>query len=275
MKKILFYLTIVAFLFTCNVSIAAPVTANTVEKILNLSGINKQLTELPKMIKHGLDQARQQNPSITESDLAGMKKVIDEAFIPDEFIHAIGSEISANLSENEANQLVTWFESSMGREITSAEVEATTPGAFQNMLAEAQTLFSDTTRVSIVQKIDNLLGATDMSVQIQLDTAIAVFTSLTSSLGETQGALVETFKAQLEAQKEQMRKNTEQLTLLTFLYYYKDIDPKTLNEYVNFLGNPNTLKFSDCVKTGTKTAFDKSTKTMAKSLDTLFSNQNS
>jgi hypothetical protein len=242
---------------------------------MTLSGINKQVAGYPGMLNAGIDQAHQQNPSIPGNELSGMKRAIEKAFVPELFINSISNEIRNNVTEEEASQLISWFESIPGQKITLAEENASKPEALQNMISEAQSLFSDTTRVGLAQKIDALVGSTDMTMQIQMDTAVAVFTSVSSALGQNQNEMIENFKLQLASREEQMRKNTEQFTIISFLYSYKNIDLETLKKYIHFLGEPNTIKFNDSVKKGLKYAFKKATNDMAKSLGILISSKES
>lgn len=262
-------------MLTCNVSLSASLTDSSLNKVLSLSGILKQVAEYPGMVNAGIDQAHQQGPSIPENKLAGMKRAVEKAFIPEMFINAISEEIRNNITEEEATQIISWYESSSGRQITLAEEKASKPDALQKMINEAQALFSNTDRIRIVQEIDNLVGATDTTMQIQMDTAVAIFTSISSALGQNQEEFLENFKMQLTSQEEQMRQNAEQITILSFLYSYKNIEQNTIQEYIRFLEKPTTMKFTESVKKGMKYSFGKAINEMAESLGVLLSSQES
>jgi len=240
---------------------------------MSLSGLNKQIAEFPGLVQAGIEQAYHQNPSISSGELADLKGVVAKAFMSEKFLNTISDEIRKTISEEEGKQLLSWYESSTGRQITVAEENASTPEAYQAMIREAQFLFSDKNRIDLAQKVDTLVGISDMTLQIQMDTAVAVFMSASSALNKNQKINIDNFKNQLEAQKEQMRENIEKLTLLSFLYSYKNIEIDTLEEYINFISKPATMKFNESVVKGMKSAFNQATNEIAKSLGIMVSSQ--
>jgi len=273
LKKLILSLTILFVVLTCNIVWASALTNNTFDNIMSLSGLNKQIAEFPGLVQAGIEQAYHQNPSISSGELADLKGVVAKAFMSEKFLNTISDEIRKTISEEEGKQLLSWYESSTGRQITVAEENASTPEAYQAMIREAQFLFSDKNRIDLAQKVDTLVGISDMTLQIQMDTAVAVFMSASSALNKNQKINIDNFKNQLEAQKEQMRENIEKLTLLSFLYSYKNIEIDTLEEYINFISKPATMKFNESVVKGMKSAFNQATNEIAKSLGIMVSSQ--
>lgn len=272
MKKTAALVATILLVFTCFNSFSSTLSDESFEKIMELSGLNKQVGEYPKAILVGIDQAHQQNPTLPEKNLEDLKKMIVQAFKAESFLSSIGREIRTSLSEEDARELITWYESEIGRKITIAEEEASKPEAIQQMFTEAQSLMSDPERVNLARQIDFLVGGTDITMQMQMDTAVAVFTSIVSTQKEVTESEIENFRKQLAAQEIQMRENVEMLTIASFLYSYKDIDIGEIKQYIEFLGRPKVMNFNTFVIRGLKASFDKATKDLSKSLAIEFSN---
>ena len=240
---------------------------------MTLSGINKQMGELPGMVQAGIEQASQQEAKIPEADLKEIKKSVKEAFQAAAITSAMSSEIKKGISEADAKKLLAWYESSLGKKITKAEEEASTPAAYQQMINEAQSLLADQERVAIAREIDRLVNATDLVMQLQEKTGIAVFTALSKAMEPAQPVNIAAFKAQMSAQEQQIRQNVEQLMIVSFVYSYKNIEIENLKKYVAFLARPETKKFNDSALTGMKSGLNQSIDKMANALAVTFSKQ--
>ncbi len=251
-------------------TITGNITENSLDKLMVLSGLNKQVAEYHGMVWAGFEQARQQAPGISDAELVEIRKSIEDAFQPSKILSTISIEIKNNISESKANDLLAWYESNLGKKITKAEEDASTPVAYQEMIRDAQLLLADEKRVKLVKKIDNLLNATDMTMQLQENTAIAIFTAISTAMNPGQPVNVNAFKAQLSAQEQQMRANAEQLVIVSYVYTYKDIEITSIEKYIQFLERSNTRKFNDSIIIGMKYALNQSINEMANSLVLVF-----
>lgn len=260
---------LLTLLIVNNVS-AGTVSENSLNKIMALSGLNKQVAQFPAMVGAGMAQARQQGSAIPDAEFSEMLKSVKSAFEPSAFLKVISKEIKSNLSESDAKNLLVWYKSSLGRKITKAEEAASTPAGYQQMIKEAQSLLANTKRVGLAKEIDSLINMTDMSMQLQEDSGIAVYTAISSVKNPGKPVNVKPYVDQVSAQKQQMRAQVEQLVLLSFVYGYKDLDIASIKKYISFLKEPNTKKFNDSVIKSMTIAFNLAINKMAKSLAMTF-----
>lgn len=270
MKKVIQGASLLIMILIPSMVWAGEITDDSLDKLMALSGLNKQIAEFPGMVRAGAEQTRQQGSPISDTEFGEVRRSMEAAFQPSEIISTIGIEIKNNISESEAKDLLAWYESDLGRMITKAEENASTPAAYQEMIKEAQSLLADEKRVKFAKKIDSILNATDMAMQLQENTAVAVFTAISTVMNPDQPVNTGAFKAQMSAQEQQMRSNIEQLVIVSFVYSYKDIDMASIKKYVKFLERSNTRKFNDSVIKGTKYALNQSIDKMAKSLAVVF-----
>lgn len=209
----------------CSLSFAS-VSDNPIDKLLDLSGLTKQVREFPGLVKAGMEQARQQGTSIPEDLFSKMLKSADKSILPSEILDEIRSSLNKTISKDEAKKLLKWFESDLGKNITVAEKKASTPEAYQQMIGNAQALLTDSKRVEFAKRLDKLLGATDMTMNIQNYSGLAVFSAIMTAVTPDQPLNIEAYKSQMLAMEPQMRANIEQIVIISFIYSYKTIDDK-------------------------------------------------
>ncbi len=270
MKKIALGVFLLIFIFSASVVCSGELSSNSLNRLMALSGLNKQVAEFPGMVQAGVEQARQQGLEIPDAEFDEVVRSIEGAFQPSEILSTIGMEVKNSISESEAEHLISWYESDLGKKITKAEEDASTPAAFKEMIAEAQSLLADQQRVGIANKLDGLLNATDMTMQIQEDTGVAVFTAISKVMDPEKPVPVEAFKSQMSAQEQQIKANIKQLVIVSFVYSYKDIDIDALEKYIAFNERTNTRKFNDSVIKGMKYALNKAIDKMATSMAVTF-----
>ena len=270
MNKVIQSGLVLAVLFISNVVSAGTISESSLNKLMVSSGLNKQIAQFPAMVGVGMVQARQQGAAIPDAEFSEIQKSIAGAFQLSAILKMIGKEIKNNVSESDAKQLLTWYKSSLGKKITKAEEDSSTPAAYQEMVKQAQPLFSKTKRVQLAKEIDSLINATDMTMQLQENTGVAVFTAISSAMNPGKPVNIKPYMDQLSAQKPQMRANIEQLVVLTYIYSYKDIDIASIKKYITFLKRTNTKKFNDSVIKGMVSGLNQSIDKMANSLAKTF-----
>lgn len=135
------------------------------------------------------------------------------------------------------------------------------------MLGLAQSLLQDAERVSLANKIEELVNATDMLMALQEKVQISVITAISTVMNPGNSANeIKAFKSQISAQLQQMRAQMEQIVILSYVYSYKDLALEDLEQYIRFLNNPVTMKFNDSVMQGIQDSLNQSIEKMASSL---------
>jgi hypothetical protein len=256
MKKVFLgiSLAVVTLIFT-NFAWAGDISNNSLDKLMVLSGLNKQIAEFSAGIQAGIAQEKQQNPSISDAEFKHLQKAIETGFQPSKILDTIKTELKNDLSEGDAEYLLSWYESDLGKRITKTEVEASTSDSFREMMENSQRYLGDKDRVWMAKRLDFLMGATDKVVQIQMNTSTAVFSSFSTAMNPEKPVNIEAFKSQISSQEPQVRANTEQFMVLSLAYAYKDIDLANLKKYAHFLEHPIAARFNDSVFKGMDNGF--------------------
>ncbi len=240
--------------------------ADDIDMLLEQSGISKQVAEFPALVKSGFMQGIQQGAPVPGEVAVAMANSLDESIKPSMILDDIHSSIEAQLSEDDIDSLLSWYESDTGKAITAAEVAASTPEAAEAIMANGKQLLADTDRVQIAQELDQLLGATDLAMDIQEHSSSAVYSALMAAVQPDQAPDLDGFKAQMSAVEPQMRADIQQLIAAQFVYTYRDIDDSTMAEYVDYLKQPATQRFNKATMAGLNSSFEKATNDWASKL---------
>jgi len=273
MKRITTGALFLTLLFASSVTLASPIKSSSLEQLMTLSGLNKELAGLPDGMKAGVQQAKQKGTPLSDAQFNKIEQAIVSAFKPANITRSITDTVKSNVSESEAQQLLAWYKSDLGRKITKAEDAGSNPKAYQDMLNQAEALLADKERVKIAQKIESLVNATDMMVEFQKNAAVTIYTSLSKAMNPGEEVDLKAFEDRFAAQEAQMRQQFTQFAILSMVYSYKEITIPELNKYVEFLQQPYTTKFNTSIISGMKTGLTDAVKTMAASLAKTFTAQ--
>jgi len=268
MKKVFLGMSLLAVTMVfSSLAWAGDISDNSINKLMALSGLNKQIAELPAAIQAGIAQEKQQNPSLPDAQLREVQRAIEKGFQPSIILNSIRAQLKNDLSERDAKYLLAWYESALGRRITKAEEAASTADSYLEMTNNSQLYLADEDRVWMAKRLDFLMGATDKMVQMQMNTSLAVFSSLSTALNPGQPVNIEAFKSQLSSQKSQIHANTEQFVILSLAYSYKDMDLAGLKQYADFIQHPIGTQFNESVFKGMDNGFQQGVGEMTKYLE--------
>lgn len=255
------------------VASSATISDNSLDKLMQQSGLNKQIQAIPSGILAGMQQSVQQGAPIDNEQLTKIQDSVNSAFQPTQISNTVSGTLKGVLSENEAEELLAWYGSALGKKITVAEEKASEASSYQDMLSQAQTLMADEERVALARRIDTLVKASEMSLDIQKYTAVAVYTSVAKALQPGKAVDIEPFEAELAKQETQMRQQIQQLITLSLVYNYRDFSIDEINQYIDFLKQPASKKFNNKALDGMKVAINSAVDNMAETLASVFSAQ--
>lgn len=239
---------------------------NVHQQLLDASGSSASLTSIPDSMKAGFVQAAQSTPGFNQDMLTFLTNSIDQHFSVANLQQNLNDYVGKRISADEAKALLNWYNSALGKEIVAAEKSAGTPQAIESIQQQAQQLFSDQMRVAFAQKMDETLGLTNMMLDMQVGTAVAIAQGMTS-LTQPQLAQDSAAMRQHVAQSmEPMRDNMKTMITVMMVYAYKDIGEDKLKAYGDFLSTPACQKFAKVLLQGTRIAMETESQRWATSI---------
>lgn len=240
MKKLL-HVALLAMLSLGSILSASEISEKSLNKLMKLSGISKQMQEYPSIVKSGMTQAQSQSNSISPEKFTMMKKTVDEAYKPSKLIYIIKINIKNKLSQTDVNNLLKWYKSDIGKKITKAEEDSSTVEAYKYMLQNAEEIMKDKKKVFFANRIDKLLHVTEMVAQLQKNTTISIY----SAMSKPTKSEITIFRSQLSSKRKEIEANSRRMVILSFAYSYRYISNEDLEKYIIFLKESSSKKFND------------------------------
>jgi hypothetical protein len=242
------------------------ISINSVDKMMALSGLNRQVSALPEMINIAVEKASQLETSVVPDAVSDdLRKDIEKAFHSSEILKIVGQEIKQNFSEAEARKILDWLDSDIGRKITKAQAAASTSPALDVMTRNATYLIADQERLALAEKMENVLHASDMTTQIRESTSLAAFMAVSAVKEPGQRRDIKAFKSELSEKMQEEKPHMMEMIILFNIYAYKDIDIAVIEKYIKYLESPAARKFNATVIKGMEKALIQSIDKMIKS----------
>ncbi len=273
MKKIYQKIIFLLFSVTTSVCFADNVSNESLDKILELSGVSVQVKEFPNQIKVGVASSQQQASQIEQDKLDLMLKMIDSAILPSNMLSGIKTSLQQTMTEQDIQKLLLWYESELGKEITQAEERLSTEEGFNEMIEAGDSLFEDEARVAFAKRLDDLLGLTKSTLDYQEATSLAIYTAMMTSLRPEEDLDLAGFQAQKAMQRRQLYPATQQIVLTSLLYSYQNVDMAKLQKYEAFLKTPHALEFNKNAMMSMSNEFINSTSRFARGMAAIVQRQ--
>lgn len=243
-----------------------------IDKLMALSGINKQVASFPDQVKAGFLQGASQG-GIGEERVSRILESADNTIMPATILSEMRSSLAASLNDEETATLLKWYESDIGRRVTAAEEAASTPEAYEKMMKNAQMLMENDKRVQMAMRIDELVGGTKMGMEMQESSSVAIYSAMMAAMEPGKPVDLEAYKKEMEKIEPQMREQMQSLVIVSFLYTYQPIGDDDMAKYEAFLSRPTTKKFNDSALSGLARGFDKVVKDWAGELAVIMKSE--
>ena len=230
------------------------------QDLYRLSGMERQLDQLPMIIQVGFDQAvdaDNQLQALPRSVIDQMRASIAAAYEPQTVRRTILRECHARLSIVDLNTVLAWLDSPLGRKITRLEEAASRPDALAGMQRYAQALQDappTPERLDMIRQLDAAVKATETGVEVAFNTQIAVAMAVAASLPVEQQPDHAQLTAALEQRRPQIRNMVRGQTLIALLYTYQQVSEADLSEYIAFAASPAGTIYHDASIAGFKAA---------------------
>ncbi len=261
------YAVFVFLLFSCLITLAeVEENIRNANRLLELSGITKQIGEFPGLIKTGMEESRKQGAPIPDSLFQAMLMSVDDSTDINRMVKGVAKELQDNLSEEEIQYLFSWYESELGKKITMLEEKSSTTTAYKEMVQMGDSLLADSDRVNFARKLDDLVGATDFSMKLQENTQTAVLSSVFKALNPHKPFDLKALKSQMSKHRAEIRASIKKIVIISFIYTYKDLNEEEIDQYTNFLESAASKNFNNSTIRGIGKEMNKALMRLGKSM---------
>jgi hypothetical protein len=230
---------------------SAPITLDlAIATLMELSGISKQIDQFPALFKGSMQQSAQQGMVLSPAEYNAIIGSIDSNVLPSVILRGISATLKSELKQNEAQALIAWYQSELGKQISSAEENSQTEQAYQKMVKQKQRLLNNTERVAFAERFDVLLGASEMTSKIQQNVQVAVNSSILLALTPDRPLDTVELKKVLQGSDDKINPAVKQMVELSFVFSYQSLSTEELIKYERFLNQDSTKKFNKLTISG-------------------------
>lgn len=266
-KQVCSFLVLV-FLFVFSPLMASE-NSEAIDELMDKSGLTEQVASIPQSMKQGMSMAQDQSQAIPDPVFQAMLRSADGAFVAEDILQSLKEALTVSLTPAQVDELLEWYNSPLGVEITEAEKAASDGSAQEQMMGQAKKLLGDQQRVKFASRLDKLFGATDMVMDLQQYTSMAVFSAIVMAQQPDAAVDLSAFNEQITQQVEATRPMVEQGILLSLLYSYQGIEMDKLNAYEDFLQEPGTRQFNGVVMDSLNRSLEQGIEEFARNLARL------
>lgn len=250
-----------------------------ISEIYRTSGLDRLTVSLPESVKAGFAQQQGQNAQF-EKQLEGLARdvdgLIDDTFVASEMDSTIQSRMARDLTEPQAKEVIDWLRSPIGKRLTAKELRSAEPDFLQELVAYGQGLQAnppDAGRIALLQDFDVATQGTERTVDIALNTHLALLLAASASMPATERPSLEQLMAELEKVRPQLTQTMNLQVAVTNLFIYRDVSDTDMKRYLEFLRSDAGRAYNAAVANGMKEAFIESARRFGEGLAELSARQ--
>ncbi len=239
---------------------AADIPSREIQELFSKSGLEKEIRQLPETIKEGFDQAAKENEQLEQLPdylIVEMSTLLTTAFAFDKMKKTVIKELETKMSAAEVQANLKWLDSPLGKKCTKLEEAASTPEAIKEIEAyktQIQKAPPSSARLKLIKELDVTGKITATTVEIAIDTQVAVTSAIMASLPAEQRKTPAQIRNEMEEVRGQIESITKVDVLVELLYTYRSITDRELQRYIRFTASKAGTRFNDAVIAGLKRA---------------------
>ena len=203
-----------------------------IEQIMDESGWDEMIEQLPAMVAMGFDQ--QQPPPIKRDEYEKLREILLQAFEPERIRKTIVGHLNERYESKRFSKFLTLIRTPLAQKMIALEIEANTPQAQQEMIQMGNILMGQASpdRLELARRLDEATSATETALDMQMMMSEAIMTNMNKILPQAQRMT----EAQLEQMLEQIRLQSvfpaRQYTQLSIVYMYRSVSDEELGQYI-------------------------------------------
>ena len=216
-----------------------------VAKIMDLSGLDVQIPNIADTLNN---QSSAMLAKLPDNIRTEMSNLIAVSFDGDTMLDIVKQEVSKSVSTDEAKEMLKWYGTDLGIEITKIEENDFDQEENKLIYEQKDELLSNHLRASLCEELDKAAHTTESALDLQI--------SLMKAMLKMSGQDIQSSKSKkyIEDNKKAMEENIRKRTTLSSLYVYKDLDDEEIEKYIDFLNEGTTQGFIKAANKGISAA---------------------
>lgn len=221
-----------------------------VQELFAKSGLDQLIERLPMIVQQGLHQAFAQDENLKKLPAQTLEEIMDaaaSAYESQKLRNIMLRSFAGKMDDAEIRSVIQWLDSPTGVKCTDLEKQSLTAEAFQELSRFAEEIQKKPPRperLKLIGELDRATKATATSVEIFINSNLAVATAVTLSLPQENSTLLSEFKKKLETGKAAIENALQEQTRVSLLYTYRSLSDSEIKEYIDIATSPAGSKFN-------------------------------
>jgi hypothetical protein len=270
MKKI-FLILFLIFLQLGIVSVSSGQTDKKTftRKIMEKSGMNDQIRQIPLLYSSGLSQSKDKVPPEIFSTL---ERETLKALDPEKILREISKQVETSLDVKSMQGVLMWLESDLGQKITAIEKDSTTPEGMRGIEEYGALLEkkpASKKRQDLMQRFIEATNSVEMDVDIRISVTNAMLMAINSVLPKEKQTDVDVIKKEIEGLRPKIEEEARRLAIQTNLYIYRTLKDEEFQPYVEFAESQSGKRYHKVTSGAVKAAMQRVSSDFGKALGDL------
>jgi len=214
------------------------------------SGLDQLTERLPMIVQQGLHQAFAQDENLKKLPTQTFQEIMDaaaSAYESQKLRNIMLRSFAGKMDDAEIRSVIRWLDSPTGVKCTDLEKQSLTPEGFQELSRFAEEIQKKPprpARLKLIGELDRATKATATSVEIFINSNLAVATAVALSLPQENSMLLSDFKKKLETSRAAIENALQEQTRISLLYTYRSLSDSEIKEYIDIATSPAGSKFN-------------------------------
>jgi hypothetical protein len=209
-------------------------------EIMELSGINQQLDNIPLQIASGLQQ-----PSVLPAEFNNnLASALNTGFKPDTLKTTIRDYLEEHLSIADTNAVLNWLHSPLGMKVSALEAQSFSPEAQAEMQQMFPKLLANARRFALIRDLDKATNTSASTIVLILSVQEALMRGMMAGAPASQQLSDEEIKNQINAMAPQIQSQYELLVIASMAYTYRTLEDADISAYIAFARSPAGIHFN-------------------------------
>lgn len=222
------------------VSVPVVRAEESIERLLDVSGLRHTLEQLPDVIVAALD-APQPDVDIPLQIRVALKDAARQAFATQTLLSAAREHLQSRLNEQQVASAIAFFQSPLGRKLTRLERELADPSVAQTFesyvrgLADRPPAYA---RLKLIGAYDAATGSSEAVMAVMESTALAVALGLNASQPKQAQLPSQDLRHRIREALPEIEAQARVHVMASLLFTYRGLDDAEFASYVRFLEAP-------------------------------------
>lgn len=240
MKKICLVLFSAFLQFTVASTVSGQTDKKTLtERIMERSGMNEQIRQLPTVASSILSQSKGKVPL----EIFNMiERETVKALDPEKILKEVSRQVEKNLNRKSMEGVLTWLDSDLGKKITAMEKVGSSAEGLRGMEEYVKSLTktpAPKSRQDLVQRFIKATHYAEMFADITISMTLTMGTAVNLALPRGKQKDANVIRKQVEELRPKIEEEAQRTGLLSSLYIYRQLKDEEFQRYVEFAESKN------------------------------------